>query len=151
MHDRCCRAVAFSTYGDADVLRMVDHAVPGPGPGQVRIAVRAAGVNPIDWKIRSGALAEMMPVRLPAVPGVDVAGVVEQVGPGVTGFAVGDEVFGKAVTGSYAELALADLDALAAKPAGMPWEVAAALPVRGTVWTPPWTRRAGVPCEPWWS
>ncbi|MGK5741322.1 NADP-dependent oxidoreductase [Micromonospora sp. URMC 103] len=132
MHQRRCRAVAFSEYGTADVLRMVDHAVPEPGPGQVRIAVRAAGVNPIDWKIRSGAMADVMPLRLPAVPGVDVAGVVEHLGPGVTALAVGDEVFGKAVSGSYAELAVANLDALAAKPAAMSWEVAAALPVAST-------------------
>ncbi|MET7460948.1 NADP-dependent oxidoreductase [Nonomuraea sp. NPDC005501] len=122
----------FAEYGDAEVLRVAERAVPEPGPGQVRIAVRAAGVNPIDWKIRSGAMAAVMPVDLPAVPGVDVAGVVECVGPGVTDVAVGDDVFGKAVSGSYAELALANLDAIAAKPEAVSWEVAAALPVAAT-------------------
>ncbi|GAA0281352.1 NADP-dependent oxidoreductase [Actinomadura nitritigenes] len=129
---RICRAVEFFEYGDADVLHVTEHEVPEPGAGQVRIAVRAAGVNPVDWKVRSGAMAELMPVRFPAVPGVDMAGVVECVGPGVTDFVVGDEVFGKAAAGSYTELALANLDAIAAKPEAVSWEVAAALPVAGT-------------------
>ncbi|MEO3868617.1 NADP-dependent oxidoreductase [Nonomuraea sp. B12E4] len=129
---RICRAVMFFEYGEAEVLRVAECEMPEPGPGQVRIAVRAAGVNPIDWKIRSGAMAAVMPVRSPAVPGVDVAGVVESVGPDVTDVAVGDEVFGKALSGSYAELALADRDAIAAKPAAVSWEVAAALPVAAT-------------------
>ncbi|MGI5162368.1 NADP-dependent oxidoreductase [Microbispora sp. CA-102843] len=129
---RICRAVMFAEYGEAEVLRVAEHEVPEPGPGQVRIAVRAAGVNPIDWKVRSGVMAAVMPVRFPAVPGVDVAGVVESVGPDVTDVAVGDEVFGKAVSGSYAELALANRDAIAVKPAAVSWEVAAALPVAGT-------------------
>ncbi|MEV3926642.1 NADP-dependent oxidoreductase [Actinomadura coerulea] len=129
---RICRAVMFFQYGGADVLRLAEHEVPDPGAGQVRIAVRAAGVNPVDWKIRSGAMAELMPVGFPAVPGVDMAGVVECVGPDVTAFAIGDEVFGKAAAGSYTELALANLDAIAAKPEAVSWEVAAALPVVGT-------------------
>jgi NADPH:quinone reductase-like Zn-dependent oxidoreductase len=126
------KAIAFFEYGDVDVLRLVDLATPKPSPGQVLIAVRAAGVNPVDWKIRSGAVAETMPVRLPAVPGVDVAGVVDRVGPGVTDFQPGDEVFGKAVSGSYAELALVHAAAIARKPAAMPWAMAAALPVAAT-------------------
>jgi NADPH:quinone reductase-like Zn-dependent oxidoreductase len=123
------RAVVFSEYGDPDVLRLVDLDAPEPGPGQVRIAVRAASVNPLDWKLRSGAMAEFMPVAFPAVPGVDVAGVIDRVGEGVSEFAVGAEVFGKTRNGSYAELALAGVDTITAKPAEVPWEVAAALPV----------------------
>ncbi|GIH17814.1 NADP-dependent oxidoreductase [Rugosimonospora africana] len=126
------RAVIFSEYGDVDVLRLVDLPAPEPGPGQVRIAVRATAVNPVDWKIRSGALAEIMPVPLPTVPGVDVAGVVDRVGPAVTGIEPGDEVFGKATSGSYAQLALASRDAIASKPGPMSWELAAALPVAVT-------------------
>lgn len=90
------------------------------------IVVRAAGVNPLDWKIRSGATAEMRPVRFPKVPGIDVAGVVDRVGEGVVGFASGDEVLGKAADGSYAERALVRDDAITA---AVPWEIAAALPV----------------------
>jgi NADPH:quinone reductase-like Zn-dependent oxidoreductase len=123
------RAVAFYEYGDADVLRLVDLAKPEAGPGQVRIGVRAAGVNPVDWKIRSGAMAAVRRPDFPVVPGVDVAGVIDQIGEGVTDFAVGDEVLGTSVSGSYAELALAKVGSITAKPAGIPWEVAGALPV----------------------
>jgi NADPH:quinone reductase-like Zn-dependent oxidoreductase len=126
------RAVVFPTYGDADVLRVVDRDGLEPGPGQVRISVKAAGVNPIDWKLRSGALHAVMPIELPAVPGVDVAGVVDRIGDGVAGLSVGDEVFGKAATGSYAEQALSAPDQLARRPSRLPWEIAAALPVAAT-------------------
>ncbi|MFI9596711.1 NADP-dependent oxidoreductase [Nonomuraea sp. NPDC052265] len=126
------QAVVFSRYGDAEVLDLLDLAVPEPGCGQVRIGVRAAAVNPIDWKIRSGALADVMPVELPHVPGIDVAGVIEAVGEDAQGFAVGDEVLGKALAGSYGEKALAQVDRIAAKPTGLAWELAAALPVAAT-------------------
>jgi NADPH:quinone reductase-like Zn-dependent oxidoreductase len=88
--------------------------------------VRAAGVNPFDWKVRRGLFGPSMPGSFPAVPGSDVAGVVEAVGPEVTAFAVGDEVLG-AASGSYAEVALASADNLVAKPAGLSWAEAAAL------------------------
>jgi NADPH:quinone reductase-like Zn-dependent oxidoreductase len=123
------RAIAFNGYGEPEVLGPIELDVPEPGPGQVRLAVRAAGVNPWDWKVRSGATAAFAPVTFPHVPGIDVAGVVDAVGPGVTGLEVGDEVFGKAAGGSYADLALARANAVAVKPAGLPWELAAALPV----------------------
>src|SRR3954469_15879308 len=74
------KAVIFDKYGDPDVLHVGDVGEPRAGPGQVRIAVRAASVNPIDWKLRSGALAEAMPVDLPAAIGYDGAGVVGEVG-----------------------------------------------------------------------
>jgi NADPH:quinone reductase-like Zn-dependent oxidoreductase len=93
----------------------------------VRIAVRAAGVNPVDWKVRSGAMREVMPVALPVIDGREAAGVVDEVGAGVTGVAEGDEVFGFAVGGAAAEYAL--LDDFAAKPADLSFEEAAALPV----------------------
>jgi NADPH:quinone reductase-like Zn-dependent oxidoreductase len=105
----------------------VDVDEPHAGPRQIRVAVRAAGVNPVDWKIRSGAMREFMPVRVPYVPGSDVAGVVDEVGPGVGGVAVDDEVFGFAVGGASAEYAV--LQHFAAKPAGMGWAEAAGLPV----------------------
>lgn len=123
------KAIAFDEFGPADVLHPTDVDVPDPGPGQVRIQVRAAGVNPIDHKIRSGALKEAFPVRLPHVPGVEASGVVESVGEGVTGLTVGQEVFGPTVSGSYAGLALAAADKLAVKPAGLGFPEAAALPV----------------------
>lgn len=125
------RAVVYFEYGDPDVLQVIELDAPQPGPGQVRIAVRAAGVNPVDWKIRSGAMASVRPVEFPVIPGVDLAGVIDQVGAGVTAFATGDEVLGTA-SGSYAELALAAVDKITAKPAEVPWEVAAGLPVAAT-------------------
>ncbi|GAA3170372.1 NADP-dependent oxidoreductase [Nonomuraea salmonea] len=80
---------------------------PHPGPGEVRIRVAAAGVNPVDWKVRSGAVREVLPVDLPAVPGRDAAGVVDEIGEGVEGVSIGDRVFGLGgVTGATAELAV---------------------------------------------
>ncbi|MGY0060442.1 NADP-dependent oxidoreductase [Streptomyces sp. LZ34] len=123
------RAVQYVEYGGPEVLDVVELAAPHPGPGEVLVRVRAAGVNPIDWKLRTGVLAAMMPVEFPAVPGGDVAGVVEAIGDGVSGLAVGDEVFGSIGSGGYAELALAPAGQFARKPEAVSWEVAAALPV----------------------
>jgi NADPH:quinone reductase-like Zn-dependent oxidoreductase len=78
------RAVQFSDYGPSSVLHVADVPAPVAGPGQVRIAVKAAGVNPFDWKVMQGYLKDMMPLELPAGLGSDVAGVVDQVGEGVT-------------------------------------------------------------------
>ncbi|MEC4017524.1 NADP-dependent oxidoreductase [Streptomyces sp. H27-D2] len=129
------KSIAISDYGTADALRLTDTELPAPGPGQVRVSVRASGVNPIDTKIRSGVMASIFPVEFPHTPGKEAAGVVESVGADVTGFSVGDEVFGPTATGSYAELALADAELLALKPASLPWEVAAGLPVAAeTAW-----------------
>ena len=121
------KAVQFSEYGEPDVLHVADVAEPHAGPGQIRVAVRGAAVNPIDWKKRSGVMRDAMPVDFPSIPGIEVAGVVDEVGDGVTDAAVGDEVFGNAVGGGSAEHAL--LDQYAAKPASLPWEEAAGLPV----------------------
>ncbi|WP_372671853.1 NADP-dependent oxidoreductase [Amycolatopsis kentuckyensis] len=122
------RAITFSAYGGPDVLQLSEVPVPEPGPGQVRLAVRAAGINPIDWKIRNGYMQQNFQVSFPHTPGAEVAGVVDAVGEGAD-FAVGDEVFGWSETGAYAEYALAKT--LAPKPAGLSWADAAALPVAG--------------------
>jgi NADPH:quinone reductase-like Zn-dependent oxidoreductase len=121
------RSIAFTEFGDSGVLRVLERELPEPGPGQVRIAVRAAGVNPIDWKIRSGLMSEVFPTTFPAVPGGDVAGVIDAVGEGVSGFAAGDEVLGTGI-GGYAEYVLADPASLTRKPEALSWELAAALP-----------------------
>jgi len=121
------KAIVYAQYGGPEVLRLEDVEEPHAGPGQVRLKVVAAGVNPVDYKIRNGWMPDMAPVSWPAIPGLEAAGVVDEVGSGVTGVAVGDEVMAPTVTGSYAEYALADDFAL--KPAGLSWEVAAALPV----------------------
>lgn len=121
------RTVQFAEYGDPDVLELVEAPPPMPGPGQVRLAVRAAGVNPIDWKIVAGFMREQIPLALPAGAGSDVAGVVDEIGAGVTDWAVGDEVLGVSTTPSFAEYALAGAGDLVGKPAGMSWEVAGSL------------------------
>ncbi|WP_304438163.1 NADP-dependent oxidoreductase, partial [Frankia sp. CpI1-P] len=94
------------------------------GPGQIRIAVRAAGVNPVDWKIRNGSTLRTIPVPLPHIPGLEAAGVVDEVGAGVEGVSVGDEVFGAAQNAS-AEYAV--LDEWAPKPPQLTWAQAAGL------------------------
>jgi NADPH:quinone reductase-like Zn-dependent oxidoreductase len=120
------RAVQFSEYGDPDVLHVADVPEPHAGPGRIRVAVRAAGVNPVDWKVRSGMMADG-PLEHPVIAGGDVAGVVDEVGEGVDDVREGDEVFGFAIGGAAAEQAL--LAHYAVKPAGMSWEEAAGLPV----------------------
>jgi NADPH:quinone reductase-like Zn-dependent oxidoreductase len=119
-------ALAFDEYGDPSVLHMTELPEPHAGPGEVRIAVRTAGVNPVDWKVRAGYMQEVMPVDFPAIPGMDAAGVVDEVGEGVEGVGVGDEVFGSG-SGVAAEYAV--LAHFTAKPASMSWAQAAALPV----------------------
>ncbi|MEV7548875.1 NADP-dependent oxidoreductase [Amycolatopsis sp. NPDC089917] len=121
------RSIAFTEYGDSGVLHVLERELPEPGPGQVRVAVRAAGVNPIDWKIRAGLMAEVFPAAFPAVPGGDLSGVVDAIGEGVTAFAAGDEVLGSG-NGGYAEYVLADPAKLTRKPESLSWELAAALP-----------------------
>jgi NADPH:quinone reductase-like Zn-dependent oxidoreductase len=121
------RAVTFTDYGGPEALHVAEAEEPHAGPGQVRIAVRASGVNPIDWKRRSGMLREFMPLEFPVIDGIEAAGVVDEVGEGVAGVSAGDEVFGFAVGGAAAEYAV--LDDFARKPAGLSWEEAAGLPV----------------------
>lgn len=121
------RAVQFSEYGEpADVLSVREAEDLQPGPGQIRIRVRAAGVNPFDWKIVGGMTGAPAP-EAPQTAGSDVAGAVDQVGEGVTDVQAGDEVFGFAASGGLAEQAL--LDEYAVKPPSMSFEEAAGLPV----------------------
>ncbi|MEU2727482.1 NADP-dependent oxidoreductase [Streptomyces griseoviridis] len=99
------RAARFHAYGGAENLVIEQAPEPHPGPGEIRVRVAAAGVNPIDWKLRSGALRQVFPVDLPGIPGRDAAGVVDEIGDGVRGVSVGDRVFGLGgVTGASAEL-----------------------------------------------
>ncbi|MGW6614177.1 NADP-dependent oxidoreductase [Streptomyces erythrochromogenes] len=118
------KAIAFSEYGTPEVLRLSEVTAPEPGPGQVRIRVRAASVNPLDLKIRSGLMAGAIPAHFPVVPGLDAAGVVDAVGEGADA-AVGDEVLGATTGGGYSEYAL--LERPVAKPAALSWDVAASL------------------------
>ncbi|MET9065942.1 NADP-dependent oxidoreductase [Streptosporangium sandarakinum] len=119
------KKVSFAEFGGPDVLRLVDAEEPHAGPGQIRIAVRAAGVNPADWRIREGQLQEIRPIELPAGVGLDAAGVVDEVGEGVEGVEVGDHVFGEG-SSTYAEFAV--LSAWARMPEGLTFEEAAGYP-----------------------
>ena len=121
------KAIRFDRLGPPGVLQLADADEPHPAPGQIRIRVRAAGVNPVDWKIRGGSSRRAVPVALPSIPGLEAAGTVDEVGAGVDGISVSDQVFGSAVTGAAAEYTV--LDHWAAKPAAMPWTEAAALPM----------------------
>ncbi|THC47010.1 NADP-dependent oxidoreductase [Streptomyces sp. A1499] len=99
------RAARFHEYGGAESLVIEDAPDPHPGPGEIRVRLAAASVNPIDWKLRAGALHQLIPLDLPAIPGRDGAGVVDEIGDGVQGVNIGDRVFGLGgVTGAAAEL-----------------------------------------------
>src|SRR5258708_6818213 len=130
------KAVRFDEYGPVDVLKVVDVPTPQPGRGQVLVRVKAASINPGEAKIREGLMHELWPAAFPSGEGSDLAGIVGQVGPDVTGVAEGDEVIGWVDTrSSQAEYAVVEADHLAPKPASVPWEVAGALPVAGfTAW-----------------
>jgi NADPH:quinone reductase-like Zn-dependent oxidoreductase len=129
------RTVQFSEYGGTDGLKVVDTRPLTAGPGQVRLAMRAAGINPVDWKTMQGQMREVIPLTLPTGLGSDVAGVVSEVGAGVTAFQVGDEVLGSSLTPSFSEVVLADPANLITKPSDIPWEVAGSLAgAGGTAW-----------------
>ncbi|GAB2720880.1 NADP-dependent oxidoreductase [Kitasatospora kifunensis] len=119
------KKVSFAEFGGPDVLHLIDAEEPHPGPGQVRIAVLAAGVNPVDWRLREGQILGAHPIELPAGVGLDAAGVVDEVGEGVDAVTVGDHVFGEG-TDTYAEFAV--LSAWARLPQGLTFEEAAGYP-----------------------
>ena len=130
------KAVRFDQYGDVDVLKVVDVPRPVPGPGQVLVQVKAAGINPGEAKIREGLMHAQWPATFPSGQGSDLAGIVAETGPDVTGFAAGDEVIGFTNNrASQAEFVLAEASNLTPKPAAVPWEAAGALFVAGaTAW-----------------
>ena len=131
------RAAIYDRFGGADVLEVREVADPPVGPDTVLVRTRATSVNPVDWKVREGYLQGAFPHHLPIIPGWDVAGVVEAVGPAVrTGLQVGDEVFGYVrrddlAFGTTAELVPAPERTVARKPANISFEEAAALPLAG--------------------
>ncbi|XID96244.1 NADP-dependent oxidoreductase [Paenibacillaceae bacterium WGS1546] len=120
------KAAAVSAYGPPEALQVVETEAPVPGPGEVRVRVKAAGVQPADLAVRRGWAPPGASLRLPQIPGNEFAGIVDQVGDGVTGFAPGDEAIGFRVLNCYAEYVVVPAEQLAHKPEGMPWEVAGA-------------------------
>ncbi len=130
------RAVRYDRFGGLDVLEVRDVPTPPPGAGEVLVAVRAAGVNPGESTLRSGAMAQVYPSTFPSGQGSDLAGVVTELGEGVTGWAVGDEVLGWIDTrASHAEYVAVPAGQLLAKPAALDWTVAGGLFVAGaTAW-----------------
>ncbi|HEY3505766.1 MAG TPA: NADP-dependent oxidoreductase [Actinocatenispora sp.] len=127
------KAVRFHGYGGIDVLRVEEVERPTPGPGQVLVEVRAAGIQPGEVMIREGARHGRWPATFPSGQGSDLAGVVAEAGPEVRGFAVGDEVLGFThARASHAQFVVADDVNLVARPDGLPWDVAGSLYVAGT-------------------
>jgi NADPH:quinone reductase-like Zn-dependent oxidoreductase len=127
------KAVRYDEFGGIDVLRVDEVERPVPGDGQVLVRVKAAGINPSEAVIRSGAVAELFPSTFPSGQGSDLAGVIEEVGAGVSGFSPGDEVIGFTNRrASQAELVLVEASDLTRKPEKVSWEVAGGLFVAGT-------------------
>ena len=131
------KAVQIKGYGGVEVIEINDNALkPTPSKNQVLVEVHAASINPVDWKIRSGYLKDMMPLNFPATLGGDFAGAVTEVGEEVSEFKTGDEVFGSAIvlnggSGSFAQFLVANVANIAHKPKTVNFEQAAALPLVG--------------------
>ncbi len=124
------KAVVLTAYGDANALELRDVSEPSPGPNELKVRMAGASINPIDWKLRSGALRAWMPLELPAILGRDCAGTVVEVGKGVPAFKPGDRVMGL-VNHGYAEFVVAPVDAWAAVPPNLNLVDAGALPLVG--------------------
>lgn len=125
------RAVVFSSYGPPDVLQVIDVDDPQAGAGQVRVRVKAAGVQPFDARFRGGLFGQYVPVHFPQTLGTEFAGVVDRVGEGVTGFSVGSEALGYVWQAAYAEHVVVGVDQIVVKPPAMPWEEAGVLSASG--------------------
>ena len=130
------KAMAYAGYGGVEKLRRMDLPLPKVGPGSVRIKVKAAGVNPVDWKVMAGYLDPIMDITFPAVPCWDVSGIVDAVGSDTPEFNIGDEVhaYGRRDSvgiGSCAEYMTLPAGTVAHKPPGLSFEEAAALPLTG--------------------
>jgi alcohol dehydrogenase len=132
------RSAQMKGYGSSEVVEINQNAAApnDPSDGKVLVKVKAAGVNPIDWKIREGYMQQMIPLQFPSTLGMDFSGTIEKVGAGVSGFNVGDEVYGQASvtrggSGAFAEIALANADSTTHKPKSLNHQEAAGLPLVG--------------------
>ncbi len=122
------KAVVVHQYGGPEVLKFEEYPDPAPGPGEVQVRVAATSVNPIDYKRRAGLTKDYYPIQFPGLIGVDIAGTVVKIGPGVQGFSAGDQVFAMAAN-TYAELCVVNAATLAKIPKGLDLIQAAALPL----------------------
>ncbi len=132
MSTQTMRVIQVYRYGGPEQLKLEEKPRPEPSSGEVLLRVHAAGVNPVDWKIRQGLLKDFMPLTFPYTPGIEVAGVVEEVGPGVTAFEIGQAVFGQSARGAYAEYIAVSVEVLALKPETVSFAEAATIPVGAT-------------------
>src|SRR6266545_7060711 len=124
------KAIRIHEYGGPEQLHYEDAPLPQPAEGQVLVRVQAASINPIDYKLASGAFRQHMPLNFPWIPGGDFAGVVEAVGPGVTGVKRGDAVYGDSPGGgAYAEFVATSADMVAPRPAKLGPVEAASVPL----------------------
>jgi NADPH:quinone reductase-like Zn-dependent oxidoreductase len=128
MSEQAIKSIRVYQYGGPEQLRLERMERPVPQAGEVLVRVHAAGVNPADWKILEGALQHVFPQLFPYTPGLDLAGMVEEVGPGVTAFEKGQAVFGRSSNGAYTEYTTASIETLALKPRKVSFDQAAAIP-----------------------
>ncbi len=129
MSQQSMQAIRVHGYGDVDQLQLERIPHPEPGAGEVLVQVHAAGVNPIDWKLRQGLRKDAVQMHFPYIPGMEIAGVVQEVGPGVTALKVGQAVYGQSMKGGYAEYTVAAEGSLALKPQRLSFDEAATVPV----------------------
>lgn len=130
------KAIRVHQFGEPEELKLEEVERPEPGAGEVLVRVHATGVLPIEWKIRSGAFRTYIPTTLPYIPGSAVAGVVEEVGPGVTEFQKGQAVFGRSNKGGYTEYTAVAVENLAPKPEALSFDEAATISGGATTaWT----------------
>src|SRR5262245_5000291 len=127
------QAIQIHSYGGPDQLKLEETPRPVPSAGEVLVRVQAAGVNPIDWQIVAGLMKDVQPVTFPFTPGIEMAGVVEAVGPGVAADLIGQAVLGQIANGAYAEYVSVPADVLAFKPKSLSFIEAAAFPVGATL------------------
>ncbi|MGB6976638.1 MAG: NADP-dependent oxidoreductase [Gammaproteobacteria bacterium] len=132
------KAVRIHTYGGPEVLKLESAPIPSPKAGEILVRIKAAGVNPVDWKIREGYLKDYLKHQLPLILGWDVAGVVEKLGQDVTRFAVGDAIYSRPdinKDGAYAEFMVLNAEEAAQKPESLSFDEAAAVPLAAlTAW-----------------
>jgi NADPH:quinone reductase-like Zn-dependent oxidoreductase len=126
------QAIRVHRYGGPEQLKLEQQPRPVPQEGEVLLRVHAAGVNPIDWKTRQGFMKDFFPMTFPYIPGIDVAGVVEDAGSGVTTLKIGQAVFGRSTTGTYAEYITVSEELLAPMPSTVNFVEAAAIPTGAT-------------------